>query len=302
MKNFIVLTGGLGNQLFQIAGALSSTTEPINVISCLGNPRTYRGKLEISEVNFGGQIFFKDCHRNHRIAKKMFTVMLSSATRRKFLQNNSICRVGLSILGSIIFSLHLRYPIYPRVSIGTGHDDRFRLKKGNLFIGYFQTYEINERAKIIIHKALNEILPIESDQIRKKPDLIIHSRLGDYKNEADFGVLNLDFFTRAISSLEKGIDLKKIWLFSDEPKLALDLMPMNIRGIIEIIGREDDAPMRILKTMMQGTRFIVSNSTFGWWAAFLGDSDEVIVPRPWFAKTEEPKYLIPKNWRSVERN
>jgi hypothetical protein len=302
MKKFVVLTGGLGNQLFQIAGALSSTTEPINVVSCLGNPRRYLGKLEISELNFGGQILVSDCNRNHRIVKRMFSLMISSATRRKFLQNSLLGRFALSTLGSIIFSFHLRYPVCPRVSIGIGKDDSFKLKKGNLFIGYFQTFEMNERARDSIHTAFHPVIPIKSLPNGKKPDLVIHSRLGDYKNERGFGVLSEDYFASAISLLEENTEIEIIWLFSDEPKLALELMPTSIRKRIEIIGGEDDAPSKILKTMMQGSSFIISNSTFSWWSALLSESKLVIVPKPWFVSGEEPNKLIPKFWRSVDRS
>jgi hypothetical protein len=302
MKKFVVLTGGLGNQLFQIAGALSYTTEPINVISCLGNPRRHHGKLEISELNFGGQILVSDCNRNHRIVKRMFALMVSSATRRKFLQNILLSRFALSTLGSLIFSLHLRYPVFPRVSIGIGKDESFKLKKGNLFIGYFQTFEMNERARDCIRNAFHPVIPIKCLPNGKEPDLVIHSRLGDYKNERGFGVLSEDYFASAISLLEENIEIEIIWLFSDEPKLALELMPTSIRKRIEIIGGEDDAPSKILKTMMQGSSFIISNSTFSWWSALLSESKLVIVPKPWFVSGEEPNKLIPKFWRSVDRS
>ncbi len=302
MRKFVALTGGLGNQLFQVAGALTYTTEPVDVISCLGNPRKHNGELEISALNFGGQIVFRECQRTHAIAERMFAVMLSSATRRKFLQKNCMSRIGLSVLGSIIFSLHLRYPVYPRVSIGIGHDDYFPLKRGNLFIGYFQTYEMDDRARKILLHALDEVLPIRRPEPGMKPDLVIHSRLGDYKNERNFGVLNADYFRDAISSLEKEAEIRNIWLFSDEPNLALTLMPTTLRKKIEIIGGEDDAPTVVLKTMMEGNNFIISNSTFSWWSAFLANSESVIFPSPWFANGEIPNRLVPDHWKSINRN
>ncbi len=301
MKKFVVITGGLGNQLFQIAGALTHTCEPVNVISCLGNPRTHHGKLEISTLNFGGQIVFRNCHKPHRIARTMFAVMLSSATRRKFLQNNSMSRAALSFLGSVIFSLHLRYPVYPRVSTGIGLDENFHLRKGNLLIGYFQTYEMDGRVRKTLLNALDEVVPIKTHNPEKKPDLIIHSRLGDYKNERDFGILNADYFNKAISSLEEKQDIENIWLFSDEPRLALMLMPTSLRERIEIIGGEDDPSIKVLKTMMEGSTFIISNSTFSWWSAFLTDSELVLFPNPWFANGEIPNRLIPEYWKSIDR-
>ena len=302
MKKFVVLTGGLGNQLFQIAGALSSGTDPVTVVSCLGNPRRHRGVLEISELDFAGQVSIHDCNKSHRILERVFTLLISSATKRKFLQNRVLSRIALSTLGMLMFSLHLRYPVFPRVSIGIGKDESFKSKKGNLFIGYFQTFEMNARALETIRSAFNHVSTIKSVSNRKKPDLVIHSRLGDYKKELDFGVLEADYFAKGISILEEDAEIESIWLFSDEPNLAMELMPRNIRAKVEIIGRADDAPSEILKSMIQGERFVISNSTFSWWSAFLSESKFIISPKPWFISGEEPIKLIPNFWKRIDRS
>jgi hypothetical protein len=301
MRNYIVLTGGLGNQLFQIAGALSNSTTPVHVVSCLGNPRTFLGKLEISQLNFSGQLIFEECNKDHRIAKKMFAVMLSSATRRKSLQENALSRVFLAILGAVVFSFQLRDLVLPRISKGIGFDAAFASRRGNFFVGYFQTYRMTERAKRVIKGAFDDSSSLRSVRMDDKPDLVIHSRLGDYRKEVLFGVLDSDYFSKAISLVKKDSDLEKIWLFSDEPKLAFELMPIDFRRAIVEIGRAEDAPSAILKTMMSGDRFVISNSTFSWWAAFLVDSLQVVVPTPWFAKGEMPIDLIPEVWKTVRR-
>jgi len=301
MKKYIVLTGGLGNQLFQIAGALSNSTEPIHVVSCLGEPRTFRGNIEISQLDFSGEILFEKCNKDHRVAKRIFALLISSATRRKSLQENIFSRIALAALGAIVFSFQLRHLVYPRVSTGVGFDSKFETRKGNFFVGYFQTYKMSERSKSIIAKALNHSPSLESIQLGDTPDLVIHSRLGDYKEEANFGVLGLDYFSKAISLLDRDNELEKIWLFSDEPESAFELMPRDVHNAIEVIGCEEDAPLEVLRAMMSGHSFVISNSTFSWWAAFLGNARQVVVPSPWFARGEAPVDLIPEDWKTVLR-
>jgi hypothetical protein len=47
--------------------------------------------------------------------------------------------------------------------------------------------------------------------------------------------------------------------------------------------------------------YVISNSTFAWWAAFLRHNQEVPVyaPDPWFKMINDPKMLIPENWNKV---
>jgi hypothetical protein len=51
-----------------------------------------------------------------------------------------------------------------------------------------------------------------------------------------------------------------------------------------------------------GESLIISNSTFGWWGAFLSGAKVVMVPDPWFRKIKEPNTLIPQNWIRINQD
>jgi hypothetical protein len=50
--------------------------------------------------------------------------------------------------------------------------------------------------------------------------------------------------------------------------------------------------------MKRGHAYMVGNSTFSWWAAFLSDAkpENIFSPDPWFAITAEPVDMSPVAW------
>ena len=54
--------------------------------------------------------------------------------------------------------------------------------------------------------------------------------------------------------------------------------------------------------MRLGRGYVIANSTFSWWAAYLSLNPgvEVVVPSPWFMGMEDPGELIPPNWKQLD--
>jgi len=301
MRKFVVLAGGLGNQLFQISAALSATSENIYAITCIGEPRTHLGQVEISDLDFGGRVIFPSCSRSHSISRKAFLGLLSLATNRRYLFAKTLFRLPILSLISLIITVHLRSLAFPKVSIGVGYDPDFSNRRGNLYVGYFQTYRIEQSAKALLISALDKYSQSHLNLSQQQLDLVIHSRLGDYKNEASFGIIGQEYFARTLDILGQETDIDKIRLFSDEPILAKQQMPSKYRGLIEVMESIDDTPLLVLLKMRSARNYILSNSTFGWWAAFTSTPEKVIVPRPWFSDGETPNGLLPEEWIKVVR-
>jgi hypothetical protein len=302
MRKYVVLAGGLGNQLFQIGAALSTTSENIYVVTCIGEPRTHLDELEISNLDFGDRVIFLKCTRSHSISRKAFLGLLSLATNRRHLFAKTLFRLPVLSLISLIITVHLRSLAFPKVSIGVGYDPDFCSRRGNLYVGYFQTYRIEQSAKDLLISALDNYSQSHPKMPQQQLDLVIHSRLGDYKNEASFGIIGQEYFSRSLDVIDQETDVNKIGLFSDEPMLAKQQMPSRYRDLIEVMESIDDTPLLVLSKMRSARNYILSNSTFGWWAAFTSTPEKVIVPRPWFSDAETPNGLLPEEWIQVVRS
>ncbi len=147
------------------------------------------------------------------------------------------------------------------------------------------------------------------DSLKRTSDaspLAIHVRLGDYKNLSSiYGATDPSYFERAISLSQRLDASREIWLFSDEPESALEILAPRVPGarIAPISG-----PMTGLETlniMSKCSGLVASNSSFSWWAAYLMRKDlPVIFPRPFFMQRtlEEPKNLFENSWIQIGRS
>jgi hypothetical protein len=139
-------------------------------------------------------------------------------------------------------------------------------------------------------------------RIRAENPLVIHIRSGDYLQlSKTFGVLDQGFYLRAIKQLEMSKNAP-IWVFSDDPKHARELLSDSVfaDAFFVIPPREASASESLL-LMSVATKIVIANSTFSWWAAKIGqESKEVFVPCPWFRNYPIPNDLIPNNWHEIQ--
>jgi hypothetical protein len=117
----------------------------------------------------------------------------------------------------------------------------------------------------------------------KGPFNAIQVRRGDYlrgQNPHIHGVLAKDYYINAVKKIQSSSSVKNFVLFSDDIEYAKSLArELNLTTVDEI----EDSPMETLLRMSFASNFVISNSTFGWWAAWVGfnNSETTIVPSNW---------------------
>jgi hypothetical protein len=144
--------------------------------------------------------------------------------------------------------------------------------------GYFQNF-----AFIKSHKnKLKEIFHFDYINFNKKKEkkiLSIHVRGGDYNFYPHFNILNKEYYERCLNNLK--IDDYEIFLISDFPEAAKKHIP-DIP--YKIFHRSELQDMFLLA---KSDVCVISNSTFAWWGAFLGDEKITYAPHIWCDGTEE---------------
>jgi len=304
----VSLTGGLGNQLFQLAAGLyAAQGEKLSLEWTIGRPRlNVIGVAEISSFHLPENVSLEKRRKNNWLASKSTGYMLRMSFEPKKIEKTfgffSIARGLASIVTSIYFKkLSILYP-----GRNVGYYSLRRRAKGNYLVGYFQSYkwadepEVFERLmKLKIAHESTELSKMRNLAEIEKP-LIVHIRLGDYKHEDTFGILPSAYYENAIRKLWGLGKYKKIWAFSDEPDLAKSVLSFLPSSHVRWISEIDNSASMTLEVMRYGQGYVIGNSTFSWWGAFLSYSQniEVIAPKPWFRNYPAPQELIPPRWNS----
>lgn len=112
----------------------------------------------------------------------------------------------------------------------------------------------------------------------------VHLRRGDYLNlevRKIHGIVPLEFFQEGIGALRKALGNLPARIFSDDLGEAQELASTLVDATVFDPERTRSS-LETLAVLSKAAGFCLSNSTFGWWAAYLSDQSHVVVPKPWF--------------------
>jgi hypothetical protein len=299
----VFLTGGLGNQLFQLAAALSmSKQNNVTLYDEIGKPRLNSdGRPELESLILPDRVNMRRVSNFNTFISKVIGFNLRSGFNPRKFEESAKCL--LNAISSLITSIYFRKLTRVIKSSSLGYDSSIS-EKGmcSLLIGYFQTFRYIEQVGIGNFIKFPKSHNVKLDEYIKlseidKP-LNVHIRLGDYKDEPDLGVLSEKYYALAIRATWSQSEFNKIWLFSDEPNLAIEKIPTEFKSKVVIIDSESLSTIETLEVMTHGSGFVIANSSFSWWGATLRKKVEapVCAPAPWFRNIAEPLDIRPENW------
>ncbi len=306
---YLPLTGGLGNQLFQLANALGSkSASKILVDSQIGMPRINSSGLpEVCSFDLPSKVETLPPRKLTWLTRKTCGFLLRSNISPKWYEKNLLFRKFVLAAGALLTSLHFGKPLIVQVGQGVGFSSLHDSNRRRLMIGYFQTYRTMLNSEVA--KSMKNIKPkvgaYELEKFRelaeREKPLVVHVRLTDYETEDLFGIPSVEYYQEAIEYLKKKVDIGRVWIFSDDIVKAHDFLPESVKSDARLISHVANSSACTLEVMRYGRNYIIANSTFSWWGAALSYSVNpmVIAPQPWFRFMEEPKYLIPENWSRV---
>ena len=264
--------GGLGNQMFQYA-----------LITALKKKYNEEVLADIHYMNG------YDRHNGIEL-EKIFPIKLELATRE------DIKRLSFYTATykrhKYLKWLHIRKPsTIVEILSKPYHGDVFT-PKSRYYDGYWQDPQYysdirNELSACFTFKnPLSEKNQAALNTICSCPSVGIHIRRGDYLKKGRYrGICDIDYYTKAISLLKKRIQNPHFFLFSNDIEWCTqNIMPI-IAGCEQTMidwntGSDSYVDMQLMSNC---NSLIIANSSFSWWAAYLGrKKDMVIAPKTWF--------------------
>tara|TARA_Y100000992_G_C21271795_1_gene497344 strand:+ start:434 stop:1942 length:1509 start_codon:yes stop_codon:yes gene_type:complete len=160
--------------------------------------------------------------------------------------------------------------------------------------GYYQSY------KYFDIESFKKYLNLEYNQNKytiHQSDIAIHIRRTDYAQNNFHKLLSLDYYYNSIHKHKKQNIIENIYVFSDD----INWCKKNFK-VQNITYVELDNEIQELIFMSKFNSIIIANSTFSWWACFLGNPTNVYCPKNWFINGchLNTKDLRPNNWHIID--
>lgn len=160
-----------------------------------------------------------------------------------------------------------------------------------LLFGYFQTPHyfncIAGAYRKELRSLLSESVPVPPGMRERLADpasVAVHVRRTDYLNHPDLMICGESYYRAAIARLRNEIPGAKFMIFSDDPAWCREIFRDPDQEVADIASSN---PLHDLWLMSSASHHIIANSTYSWWAAWIGDKpgQRVLMPNRWNAGT-----------------
>jgi len=173
---------------------------------------------------------------------------------------------------------------------GDDYDSRLlelRFKKNIFLEGYWQSERYFKDIEKILRTDLKFMPPVDfancemKQQIDKCVSVAVHVRFFDRPDESAGSNVASDYYDRAIAYIDAMEPQAHYFVFSDQPSAALSRLAFP-RGRVTVVSHNqgDENAYADLWLMSLCQHFIIANSTFSWWGAWLSERQGKIVIAP----------------------
>ena len=263
----VALNGGIGNQLFQFATATSLALENGFQLMFVESNRAWANRLDFLGLKL---------HTSYSLTNNEDILIFSQAKNKHFCIFENFHEKAFSYSKIVLKNTHIRLNGY------------FQSEK------YFNAY--SNQIRNFIRQGLSDLGFVS------RYGNVIQIRMGDMARSENVrrihGIISDSYLSNAIVKL--GIDPKDFTVVSDDFESVRNELPSF--DLLRINIAESKSDLEDLYILSKANNLIISNSTFGWWGAWLGEGN-VVAPLNWFTieglAERSIADLFPISWKLI---
>ena len=266
-KVIVRLKGGLGNQLFCYAAArrlawVNDAELVIDVVTGFKYDHLYRRTYALGAFRIPTR-FATLSEQMEPLGRLRRLIARKVSEHKPIAQRRYIQQVGVDYDPDILTL---------RLQKGTTYFDAFGQSEyyfSDIRELLIQDFEMSEPA--------DQTYLEMATQMKTSPSVALHVRWFDTGDAPHSSNISLDYYAQAISLLLAKIGPAHFFIFSDRPEQTAALLAPLMQGLTFTTVRynpESASAEADLWLMRQCRHFIIGNSTFAWWAAWLGEHSQ----------------------------
>ena len=181
------------------------------------------------------------------------------------------------------------------------------LERQGLYFDYYQQLHIVNSVAAEMTELLDEA--IQRNRQTNEASISVHIRRGDYLHPEHqiHGALTATYFAKALDALKSMLGDEETWpirVFSDGSLTREESKVLSNSGVRESMENGSESGMEMLRKLSSGRGIVMSNSSLSWWSAWLGsrkvEDFRVVCPFPWFRGQDTDLSLYDPSWNLVQ--
>jgi hypothetical protein len=185
----------------------------------------------------------------------------------------------------------------------------FEMPGDCVLMGYFQSPLFFQGIEPLLREELDTDALVWPDAVRDDAEMLrgertvaVHVRRTDFTWLPNFGVCDTAYYAHAMEAMRERVPGARFFIFSDDPSWCREHFTAMDQTVICHAGAECD-PLIDFHLMKQASHHIIANSSYSWWAAWLGKKQGQIVlcPPKWFTGgiNAPIKEKLCEGWRAL---